>query len=126
MHSSMYYPNESCALLLGSNKSNYIVDYVYLTNNHSLSTTKFSISSNELINCYLFANSKKLEMIGIFHSHPRSISYPSQIDKKFMKLNQVCWIIFSHVQNNFQAFLLDSDTIVEIPIYDNKRKNKSI
>lgn len=115
-HTRAHYPNESCALLIGNVQNNcYIVNTIHLTQNQDFSTTKFSISSDDLIKCYSFADRKNLEVIGIFHSHPHSPSYPSKTDLKFMELNPISWIIFSHPQNNFKAFLLES-VLKEIPI----------
>ena len=37
----------------------------------------------------------KIEVIGIFHSHPNSDAFPSKTDKKFMQSNPVVWIIYS-------------------------------
>ena len=57
----------------------------------------------------------QLEVVGIFHSHPNSDAVPSNTDKKFMQNNPVPWIIFSGVNNDLKAYLLDSD-VIEIPI----------
>jgi proteasome lid subunit RPN8/RPN11 len=56
-----------------------------------------------------------LEIIGIFHSHPNSEAYPSNTDKKFMENNSYVWIIYSGMNKNFKAYVLESD-ISEIPI----------
>ena len=58
---------------------------------------------------------QKMEVIGIFHSHPNSDAFPSNTDKKFMQSNPIAWIIYSGINKNFRAFILESDTI-EIPI----------
>ena len=68
-----------------------------------------------MIQGYKIAEEKKVEVIGIFHSHPNSDAYPSNTDKKFMQSNPVAWIIYSGVNQDFRAFLLESD-IIEIPI----------
>ena len=59
-HAYMQYPKESCALLIGYVKNDcYIVNGVYLTQNQDLSTSRFSISAEDLIKCYSLANKKK-------------------------------------------------------------------
>jgi proteasome lid subunit RPN8/RPN11 len=68
-----------------------------------------------LIEAYKIAEDKKIEVIGIFHSHPNSEACPSNTDKKFMQSNPVVWIIYSGINKNFKAFILESDSI-EIPI----------
>jgi len=105
-------PNESCALLFGKTENDQlVVKDLFLTEN----TEKSPISNEQLIQGYQEAEEKKLEVIGIFHSHPNSEPYPSNTDKKFMKINPVVWVIFSCLSKNFQAYTLDSE-IIEIPI----------
>ncbi len=105
-------PNESCAILFG--KNNQVLD-LFLTENIEESPVNFTISNKQLIEGYKVAEEKKMEVIGIFHSHPDSDAYPSNTDKKFMQSNPVVWIIYSGINKNFKAFLLESD-IVEITI----------
>lgn len=105
-------PNESCAILFG--KEDKVLD-LFLTENIEKSPVNFTISNKELIEGYKIAEEKEMEVIGIFHSHPNSDAYPSNIDKKFMQINPVAWIIYSGINKNFRAYLLEPD-IVEIPI----------
>lgn len=105
-------PNESCAILFGKND---IVLDLFLTENIEKSPVNFTISNKELIECYKMAEEKKMQVIGIFHSHPDSDAYPSNTDKKFMHSNPVAWVIYSGINKNFRAYLLETD-IVEIPI----------
>ena len=105
-------PNEACAILLG--KNNQVLD-LFLTENIEESSVNFTISNKQLIEGYKVAEEKKMDVIGIFHSHPNSDAYPSNTDKKFMLSNPVVWIIYSGINKNFKAYLLESD-IIEIPI----------
>ena len=105
-------PNESCALLFGKDDK---VSDLFLTENIEKSPVNFTISNKQLIEGYNMAEEKKIEVIGIFHSHPDSEAYPSNTDKKFMQSNPVVWIIYSGINKNFRAYFLESD-IVEIPI----------
>ena len=105
-------PNESCAILFG--KDDQVLD-LFLTENIENSPVNFTISNKQLIEAYKIAEEKKMEVVGIFHSHPSSDAYPSNTDKKFMQSNPVAWIIYSGINKNFRAYLLESD-IVEIPI----------
>ena len=105
-------PNESCAILFG--KDDQVLD-LFLTENIENSPVNFTISNKQLIEAYKIAEEKKMEVVGIFHSHPSSDAYPSNTDKKFMQSNPVAWIIYSGINKNFRAYLLESD-IVEIPM----------
>ena len=105
-------PNEACAILFG--KDNQVLD-IFLTENIEKSPLNFTISNEQLIEGYNIAEQKKMEVIGIFHSHPNSDAFPSNTDKKFMQSNPVVWIIYSGINKNFRAFVLESDS-VEIQI----------
>ena len=113
-HAKSKKPNESCAILFG--KESRVLE-VYLTENIEESPTNFTISNTELVNAYRYAEEKNLEVIGIFHSHPNSEAYPSNTDKKFMKINPVVWIIYSNLKDQFRAYYLDSEPI-EIQIFE--------
>jgi len=113
-HAENENPNESCALLYGNDET---VSEVFLTKNIEESPVNFTISNEQLIEGYKIAEEKKLPVIGIFHSHPNSEAYPSSTDKKFMHSNPVVWIIYSGVNKNFKAYVLESD-VVEISIQD--------
>ena len=101
-------PNESCAILFG--KNNQVLE-VFLTENIDESPVNFTISNEQLIEGYKIAEEKKMEVIGIFHSHPNSDAFPSSTDKKFMQSNPVIWVIYSGINKNFRAHILESDSI---------------
>ena len=107
-------PNESCAILFG--KGNQVSD-MFLTENIEKSPMNFTISNEQLIEAYKTAEERKVEIVGIFHSHPNSDAFPSNTDEKFMQSNPVVWIIYSGINKNFKAFILESD-IIEIPIIE--------
>ena len=109
-------PSESCAMLLGTKADDiWNVKEIFLTQNIDNSQANFTISPEELLEGYQLAEKMHLELVGVFHSHPKSDAIPSSTDKKFMQNNPVPWIIFSGVDNNLKAYLLDSD-VTEIPI----------
>ena len=115
-HAISEHPSESCAMLFGKKiGDNWNVKEVFLTQNIDDSQTNFTISPEELLKGYQIAEKNQLEVVGIFHSHPNSDAIPSNTDKKFMQNNPVPWIIFSGVNNDLKAYLLDSD-VIEIPI----------
>ncbi len=105
-------PNEACAILFG--KGDEVLD-IFLTDNIEESPINFTISNEQLIEAYKIAEDQNVEIVGIFHSHPNSDAFPSNTDKKFMQSNPVAWIIYSGINKNFKAHILESDSI-EIPI----------
>jgi len=109
-------PNESCAILFGMiDGQKTTVKEIFFTENIDKSPVNFTISNEQLIKCYKTAEEKKMEVVGIFHSHPNSEAYPSDTDKKFMYSNPVVWVIYSAISNEFKAYVLESD-ILEILI----------
>ena len=111
-HAENEKPNESCAILFGKNGS---VSEVFLTKNMEESPVNFTISNEQLIEGYQTAEKKGLDVIGIFHSHPNSEAFPSNTDKMFMESNPVVWVIYSGINKDFKAYLLESE-IIEISI----------
>ena len=98
-------PNESCAFLLG--KDERVVEILPMRNSDE-STISFSIEPQEVLRAYDLAESKKLQVIGIFHSHPAKPE-PSSTDRKFMEINPVVWLIYSTTEHRFKAYVYDSD-----------------
>ena len=111
-HSEKAGISESYAMLLGThNDQQWNVKEVFLTRNaHNESETSFIISPEELLQGHQLAEKKQLELVGIFHSHPSTAASPSNMDKKYMKVNgDVPWIIFSGMNMDFRAFILEGD-----------------
>lgn len=98
-------PNESCAFLLGRNDR---VTEIMPTRNADESAVTFSIAPQELLRGYDLAERKRLQVIGIFHSHPARPA-PSSIDRRFMEINPVVWLIYSTTEHEFKAYVYDSD-----------------
>jgi [CysO sulfur-carrier protein]-S-L-cysteine hydrolase len=104
-------PNESCAFLLG--KNGRVVEILPMRNSDQ-STVSFSIEPQEVLRAYDLAESKKLQVIGIFHSHPARPA-PSSTDRRFMEINPVVWLIYSTTEQKFKAFVYDSD-VMEVAV----------
>lgn len=117
-HAENEKPNEACAILFGiTNDTGSIVKEIFLTENIEESPANFTISNEQLIEGYRLAEEKKMEVIGIFHSHPDSVAFPSSTDRKFMLGNPVVWVIYSGVSKDMKAYVLESDikeAVVEI------------
>ena len=110
--------DESCAMLLGiQEEDKWNVKEIFLTQNvDGNPEAEFTISPEELLSGYKYAEDEHLELVGIFHSHPKSIALPSNTDREFMGLNgDVPWIIFSGLTTDFKAFILKED-VEEIKI----------
>lgn len=115
-HADNETPNESCAILFGTEDEREIkVEKIFLTKNIEKSPVNFTISAEQRLEADKMERELELKIIGIFHSHPDSKTYPSSTDKKFMELNPVIWIIFSGTSRDFKAYVLEAK-ILEIQI----------
>jgi proteasome lid subunit RPN8/RPN11 len=104
-------PNESCAFLLGKDDR---VSEILTMRNADESKVSFSIEPQELLRAYDLAESRRLQVIGIFHSHPAR-PVPSGTDRKFMEINPVVWLIYSTTEHNFKAYVYEND-VVEVAV----------
>jgi [CysO sulfur-carrier protein]-S-L-cysteine hydrolase len=104
-------PDESCALLLG--EKNAVVE-IFPMRNIDESPVTFSMDSTELVDAYSLAESKGLQVIAIFHSHPAQPS-PSSSDIKFMEINPVVWLIYSTTEWRLKAYVYE-DYVKEVTI----------
>ena len=101
-------PNECCSLLLGNytNENEIkVIDSLSMRNSDA-SPRSFRIESQELINGYLTAEKMKLNVVGIFHSHPAP-AVPSSTDKIFMEINPVIWLIYSTLAKESRAYIFE-------------------
>lgn len=108
------YPAEACALLEGNTRfvdseSNEVANVrgIVPMRNADESAYTFRIDPNDLISAYKEISSRKLEVVGIFHSHS-SEAFPSLTDRKYMELNPVVWLIYSTLSHSFAAYILDN------------------
>ena len=105
-------PNESCAFLLGHNDN---VKEILKVRNSDESPVTFRIESADLLHTYYLAESKRMQVIAIFHSHPTK-PWPSNTDVKFMEINPVVWVIYSTTDGRLKAFIYDDDLVKEVRI----------
>ena len=115
-HANKQDPYEACAILLGKiNEETWETTEIFLTENTDKSEINFTVSNEQLLEGYSMAEGKKLSVVGIFHSHPKSDPSPSNTDVQFMKGNPVPWVIYSGLTNDMKAYLLESE-VIQIPI----------
>jgi len=110
-------PYESCAILVGNeNGENWNVKKIFLTENTAKSKVTFTISPDKEFEVDQIAKESNMEIVCIFHSHPESEAYPSETDKKFMRVNPFPWIIYSGITKEMNCFILENDNVKQIPI----------
>ena len=113
-HAENEIPNESCAILFGSENENMAtVEKIFLTKNIEESPVNFTISPEQRLEADKIEREAGLKIVAIFHSHPNSEAHPSNTDKKFMELNPEVWIILSGISKQFKAFTLEIEIVIE-------------
>ena len=101
-------PYESCAILVGNETDeNWTVKELVLTENTAKSEVTFTISPDKEFEVDQKAKKSNMEIVCIFHSHPESEAYPSETDKKFMRVNPFPWIIYSGKTEEMNCFILE-------------------
>lgn len=117
-HSAGCMPNEACALLLGRMdgiRDAVIIEDALLMENARGSPVGFAIADDQLIRAYGAAEERRMEVVGVFHSHPGSPAVPSPTDERYMVLNPVAWLIYSGTAGGIRAWVM-RDGAVEIPL----------
>jgi proteasome lid subunit RPN8/RPN11 len=100
-------PDESCAILVGKTigKDIHIINSIPMRNYDSSRFT-FRMDPYQLIDVYQKVEKQNMHVVGIFHSHPAE-PMPSSIDKKFMEINPVVWIIYSTITHRSRAYIFE-------------------
>ena len=118
-HAEKEKPYESCAILVGDeNDDEWIVKQVFLTENISKSKITFTISPEEEFLIDQKAKEENMEIVCIFHSHPESEAYPSETDKKYMRVNPFPWLINSGTTGELNCFILKNDNVEQVTIIE--------
>ena len=106
-------PNESCGLIGGTkNGDKKEVKKVYLLTNIDHSNEHFSMDPKEQFAAIKDMRANGLELLGNFHSHPESLSRPSEEDKRLAYDSKVNYLILSLMDIDnpvFNAFNIDED-----------------
>lgn len=78
-HARASAPRECCGLLLGRPESAAVVD-VWPTRNDADGDSRFLVNAEDHFAAIHAARARGLEVIGAYHSHPRSAATPSPSD----------------------------------------------
>jgi len=109
-HCKETYPNEACGILAGREN---IIEKVYrITNISNNSQVTYEMESAEHLRCEKEINAEGLKIVGIYHSHPSSSAYPSQIDvmraywpgdPDILLYPDACYMIIGPVDNDIET-----------------------
>jgi proteasome lid subunit RPN8/RPN11 len=95
-HGETDYPYECCGMVLGkfALDKTKIAEEIYSISNareESAKRNRFLILSDEFLRGELYARKKKLDIIGLYHSHPDHPANPSQYDLDH------AWPLYSYI-----------------------------
>jgi len=113
-HAKDEIPIEACGYLAGSGR--YIQE-IFPMKNLDKSPEHFSFDPKEQFKTVKEARKKDLELLAVYHSHPASPARMSEEDKKLAYDPEMIYIIYSIIDNELKAFMLDSKkNIIDIEI----------
>jgi proteasome lid subunit RPN8/RPN11 len=114
-HVSINIPEESCGLLAGHD--NKVTIEIPITNQlHS--PIKYFMDPMELLKALETIETLNLDLLGIFHSHPKGPPIPSETDIKEFLYPGVATIICYPESNNWKmkAFLIENNCYTELAL----------
>lgn len=108
-------PHECCGLLSG--KDNLIVTIHPLRNTAHTPLTNYFASPEDMFKAMRRMREMRQEMLGIYHSHPRSKAYPSPTDVQMAFYPEAIYFIISlEPQIELRAFKINQSQIEEVKI----------
>ena len=91
-HARKEKPLECCGILSGKGET---VEKVFELQNAEGNPTRYSIPPQEQLRAFEKMEEESTEMIAIYHSHPHTLSFPSETDVKMAFYPEVASIIIS-------------------------------
>ncbi len=91
-HAKEQSPNEACGILTGKGAR---VEEIYQMANIDKSASSFFMAPKEQLSVMKKIRNLKLEMVGIYHSHPETKAYPSAHDLELAFYPEASYVIVS-------------------------------
>ena len=94
------------------------VEAVYTCRNADASARTYTVDSRDLIRALRDADSKRLELIGVFHSHTHTDAWPSPTDVRQAAEPNWLYIIVSLKDGDpvLRSFRITDGNIGEVPV----------
>jgi proteasome lid subunit RPN8/RPN11 len=107
-------PFEACGLLAGRDSK---VEAVLVVANQAQSPTRYVMDPIEQLNAFEWIDSNKMDLLGIFHSHPTGPETVSPTDIA-QAAYAVVYVILAHVDNSWTArgFWIEDGAFSEVPL----------
>jgi proteasome lid subunit RPN8/RPN11 len=114
-HVQVNFPIEACGLLAGRNNH---IQMIEIVTNSLQSQTEFRMEPEEQINALTKFYSNELDLLAIFHSHPKGPAHPSQKDLRLHFYPNTAIIILSPAGEDWQihGFSIKGEDYKEIKL----------
>ena len=113
-HVAAQAPLEACGLLAGKQDT---VEVVLRVHNAEQSPEKFRMDPQEQYNAFMWIESKGLELVGIFHSHPAGpeIASITDIEESAYDVIHVIWSRTGRIWKA-RGFWIETGQAIEVPL----------
>lgn len=121
-HCSRELPYEACGLLSGNSD---VIHRIWKVKNIDQSPDSFTMDQKEMNHALCRMKSKSEELLGIYHSHPSSIPYPSKNDILYFNDPSLLYFIvsFAFSTPRLKCYLINKDLILNLPITKSQEEN---
>jgi proteasome lid subunit RPN8/RPN11 len=109
-------PSECCGLLGGYGEQ---VSHIFPATNALASPAAYEIAPAELLALFRRLRAEKLDLVGIYHSHPTGDNFPSARDRERAYYPETAYVIVSpraEAQAPVRAFLIRDDEVTELQV----------
>ena len=92
---------------------------IFPATNALASPTAYDIVVPELIRLFRRLRAEKLDLVGIYHSHPASDNFPSRRDRELAFYPETPYLIVSpraEAQAPVRAFMIREGEVTELPV----------
>jgi len=114
-----HFPEEACGLLVGKNLiGKALVEIAIPMTNILHSPTKFRLDPKEQYDVFCWMDAHRLELVGVYHSHPNGPPYPSFTDLEEAYYPEIVHIIWAKLGGKWKcrAFVFETPKFREIEI----------
>ncbi len=107
-------PYEACGVLVGTIEGDTaVVDKAVPITNSNRTTRSFELEPKEFYNAWNNAEKNGQEIVGVYHTHPRSSAVPSLWDRETMQNEPSVWLIAG--ADGMRAYVWDDGVkVVEV------------